>query len=89
MNLSDDLPPRWIIIKGGLFALILLIASVLVVIDQRMWIRAFLVLIVIWSSARLYYFCFYVIEKYVDGDYKFAGVWSAIRFLWRKRRKKS
>ena len=34
-------------------------------------IAAFLLGIAIWSYCRVYYFMFYVIEKYIDGDYKF------------------
>jgi len=36
---------------------------------------------IIWSAARLYYFMFYVIEKYVDPGYRFAGVFACVRYL--------
>ena len=44
-----------------------------------------LLLLAIWAFCRLYYFCFYVIEKYIDADFKFAGLWSVWVYLWRKR----
>ena len=39
-----------------------------------------------WASARLYYFMFYVIEKYVDGEYKFSGVFSFLKYVLSRRR---
>ena len=46
---------------------------------------AFLLGIAIWSFCRLYYFMFYVIEKYVDPTYKFAGLYSFLVYLARRR----
>lgn len=40
----------------------------------------------IWSFCRLYYFAFYVIEHYIDAEYKFAGLRSVVVYLWQKRR---
>ena len=84
MKLSDDLSPKWIYIKGALFFLILLIASALVIVFDARLPRAFALLCVIWASARLYYFMFYVIEKYVDPNFRFSGVWSFFRYLGKK-----
>lgn len=36
-----------------------------------------------WSAARLYYFMFYVIERYVDEDYRFSGLFDFARYLLR------
>lgn len=47
--------------------------------------RAFLLVICIWSFCRLYYFMFYVVEKYIDGNYRFAGIGSFLTYLWRRR----
>ena len=46
---------------------------------------AFLLFIAIWSFCRLYYFMFYVVEKYIDGQYRFAGILDFVRYLWRTR----
>jgi len=35
--------------------------------------------------APAYYFAFYVIEHYVDPGYRFAGLWSFVRYVLRKR----
>jgi len=32
-----------------------------------------------------YYFAFYVIEKYVDPTYRFAGLWSFLRYAMSRR----
>ena len=40
----------------------------------------------IWSFSRLYYFLFYVIEKYIDPSFRFDGLVSVARYLCRSRR---
>ena len=47
--------------------------------------QALLVGLVAWSAARLYYFMFYVIEKYVDPQFKFAGIGAFVLYLIRRR----
>ena len=41
----------------------------------------------VWCFCRFYYFAFYVIEHYVDSNYRFAGLWSFAGYLWSRRRK--
>jgi len=45
-----------------------------------------LLCLVIWSAARVYYFMFYVIEKYVDPTFKFSGILSFLMYVMRRRR---
>lgn len=83
-----DLKSRQLIyLKGFLFLMILLFAAGLILFETRSWQIAILLLLVVWSSARLYYFMFYVIEKYVDPEYKFAGIGSFLQYLLRKKQK--
>ncbi|MCR9231505.1 MAG: hypothetical protein NXI29_10885 [bacterium] len=83
-----DLKSRQLIyLKGFLFLMILLFAAGLILFETRSWQIAILLLLVVWSSARLYYFMFYVIEKYVDPEYKFAGIGSFLQYLLRKNQK--
>jgi hypothetical protein len=49
---------------------------------------AFLLGLAIWSFCRLYYFAFYVIEKYIDPGYRFAGLSSFVLYLLRERTRK-
>ena len=46
---------------------------------------AVLLAISIWGFARAYYFAFYVVERYVDPTYRFAGLTSLARYLLRRR----
>ena len=84
--MKDLTHPRWIKIKGLLFLAIGIIAAVLVVIRERDWTTALLLALAIWGFCRFYYFAFYVIEKYVDADYKFSGLFSFAKYLLRRRR---
>lgn len=72
---------KWIYAKGAGFLIIILMCFGVLIFDEVKWRRAFLGLCLIWSSARFYYFLFYVIEKYVDPNFKFSGVWSAVQYL--------
>jgi hypothetical protein len=42
--------------------------------------------IAIWSFCRFYYFAFYVIQHYVDPQYRFAGLASFVGYLISRRR---
>lgn len=46
---------------------------------------ALLLIACVWAFARAYYFCFYVIERYVDPRFRFSGVLAALRFAWSAR----
>lgn len=84
--MGDLKSPKWIYLKGGLFLVILLVSAALIVFETQKWSTVFLALLLIWSAARLYYFMFYVIEKYVDPSYKFSGITSFVRYLIRNRK---
>jgi hypothetical protein len=47
---------------------------------------ALLLVSCVWAFARAYYFCFYVIERYVDNRFRLSGVFAAIRFAWSSAR---
>lgn len=83
--MKDLTNPTWIKIKGLLFLLIGITATVLVFLDQPGWKTAVLLILAIWSFCRFYYFAFYVIEKYVDPTYKFSGLISFAKYLFRRR----
>jgi hypothetical protein len=40
----------------------------------------------IWCFARAYYFAFYVIEHYVDGSYRYAGLGDFFVWSWKRFR---
>lgn len=84
--MADLTHPKIICLKGALFGVILTMCAGLLVWAQPTWRTGLLVVLLIWSSARLYYFMFYVIEKYVDPEYRFAGIGSFLAYLVGKRR---
>ncbi|HEX8235668.1 MAG TPA: hypothetical protein VF600_06895 [Abditibacteriaceae bacterium] len=75
-----------IYLKGFLFFVAGTLAAASILLENPKLQTAFLLAIAIWSFCRLYYFMFYVIEKYVDGTYRFAGIHSFLLYLWRQRR---
>jgi hypothetical protein len=68
-----------------LFLLAGLLAAAALLIERPTWRTALLVTLAIWCVARFYYFAFYVIEHYVDPDYRFAGLGSFVLYLLRGR----
>ena len=86
MKLTGDLKSaKLIYLKGFLFLVTGLLSVIALLLDSPTLRTAFLLLIAVWSFCRLYYFLFYVIEKYVDPGYKFAGLYSFLVYLLRKR----
>ncbi len=85
--MKDLSNPAWIKFKGLLFLLIGMVAGLLLFIDEPKWQTAVLLTLAIWSFCRFYYFAFYVIEKYVDPDYRFSGLISFARYWFRRRTK--
>ncbi|MCE5186001.1 MAG: hypothetical protein LLF76_07750 [Planctomycetaceae bacterium] len=73
--------------KGLLFVLLGLMASIILLIERPTLKTAVLLFIAIWAFARAYYFAFYVIEHYVDSSYKFAGLSSFIGYLCERKKK--
>ena len=79
--MGDITNPRWLFAKGVLFIALGLLASGLILLERPSLRLALLLALAVWSFARAYYFAFYVIEHYIDPSYKFAGLWSVVRYL--------
>ena len=77
--------PRWVYLKAGLFLAIGLMSAALLVAQNLNLRTALLLALTIWSFARLYYFAFYVIERFVDPSYRFAGLGSFLVYLVKHR----
>jgi len=75
---------RWMWVKAALFVVIGVTASGLILIQLPDWRVALLLLLAIWAFCRAYYFAFYVIEKYIDPTFRFSGLFSALRYLFRR-----
>ncbi len=83
--MADIQSPRLLYIKGGLFFVLGVLASALLLIDDPRPRTALLLAVAVWSFARAYYFAFYVISHYIDPGYRFAGLASLVRYLARRR----
>jgi len=73
--------PIAIKIKGFLFLFLGLLSGGLLILDRPSLRVAALLAISIWSFCRFYYFAFYVIEHYVDPNFRFSGIVSFTRHL--------
>ena len=85
--MADLKNPRLIYLKGFLFLGGGCLASALLLAEQPTLKVAFLLAVAIWCFARCYYFAFYVIEHYVDPQFRFAGLWAFVKYLFRHRPK--
>ena len=84
--MADLKNPRWIIAKGLLF-LVCGVMSVTLILMEHLEIRLVILLtLAVWCFCRFYYFAFYVIEHYVDPQFRFAGLFDFARYLWNRRR---
>ena len=83
--LGDIKSAKLIIFKGFLFLFAGLLAAGGLLLEHFSPRIAALLVIAIWCFCRFYYFMFYVIEKYVDPSYKFAGLGSFVLYWFKKR----
>jgi hypothetical protein len=87
MRLGDDLKnPAWMYLKAALFLGIGLLCAAGILVQNPSIVTAVLLALAIWAFCRLYYFMFYVIERYVDPGYRFAGLGSFVAYLFRRRK---
>ncbi len=81
--MGDIKNEKLIFFKGFLFLACCMLSAILIFAEMPEMKTAMLLCVVIWCSARFYYFMFYVIERYVDKKYKFSGICSFIKYLLR------
>ena len=63
-----------------------LVSAALVLVEMPTLRVAALLALMTWGFYRSYYFAFYVIEKYVDGRFRFSGLGSFVKFCFTRRR---
>lgn len=68
-------------IKAALFAGIGLFSGWLLWMSIPTFKSLILLILCVWAFCRLYYFAFYVIERYIDPGFRFSGVLDAMRYL--------
>jgi len=64
-----------------------LLGSIILIVDHPSWRTAALLSVAIWGFCRAYYFAFYVIEHYIDGGYRFAGLVDFARYVAARRKR--
>lgn len=83
-----DLRSAWAMwLKAGLFLLIGLMSAALLVIEAWSGRNVLLLGLCIWGFCRAYYFAFYVIERWVDPQFKFNGLGHFLKWAWARRKK--
>lgn len=79
---------KLIVIKGLLFGVCVLLSAVALLLQSLSWQTAALIALLVWSSARLYYFLFYVLQTYVDPSLKYDGLWAMLSLLLARKRER-
>jgi hypothetical protein len=82
MPLNRDIESKWLLhAKGFLFLTVGLLAAGTLLFDSQ-HIRTFLLLLItIWAFCRFYYYLFYVLDKYIGRDQKYAGILDAMKYI--------
>jgi hypothetical protein len=83
--MADIKSPRLLYAKGILFLVLGVAASSLLLVEVPTVRIAVLLAIAVWSFCRAYYFAFYVVQHYVDDEFRFAGLFDFFLYAWRKR----
>ncbi|MGH2551470.1 MAG: hypothetical protein ACRDHN_18940 [Thermomicrobiales bacterium] len=82
MKLTEDLKSAWLIhAKGLLFVVLGLLAAGLLIFQTPTLRTALLIAITVWAFCRFYYYLFYVLERYLGREKKFAGLFDALGYL--------
>ncbi|MFT3785963.1 MAG: hypothetical protein QM770_07335 [Tepidisphaeraceae bacterium] len=84
--MGDLKHPSLMYLKAALLLLSGLIAVTIILLEHPSWRLAALLALGIWCFCRTYYFAFYVIEKYIDQSYRFAGLLDFAKYAMRRRR---
>lgn len=83
--MSDLTSPTAIWAKGVLFLCLGLLSTTLLMLMAPSFSIAVAHAVAVWAFCRFYYFAFYVIERYVDPTYRFAGLIDFARYALRRR----
>jgi len=71
---------RWMWGKAALFGAVAIAASGLLMLERPSWRVGLLLACTVWACCRLYYFGFYVVERYIDPGFRFSGLGSLVRY---------
>jgi hypothetical protein len=83
--MRDITSPKLLYAKGVLFLSCGTLAGGVLLAERPTVKTAALLGVAVWCFARAYYFAFYVVGRYADPGYRFAGLWSFVRYVVRRR----
>lgn len=66
--------PRVLYIKASLLLFLGTLSALLLLLEAPNLRTAVYLLLTVWAFSRAYYFCFYVLERYVDPSLRFRGL---------------
>lgn len=82
----DITSPRLLKLKAALFVFLGVLSATYLLLPRFSWIQLGLFVLSVWAFCRAYYFCFYVLQHYVDPQFRYAGLFSALQYLFRRPR---
>jgi Na+-transporting NADH:ubiquinone oxidoreductase subunit NqrD len=74
------------LLKAALLLAIGIVSAALLIAAAPTLSTAVLLALCVWSFSRVYYFAFYVIERYIDPSFRFSGLMSVVLWMMRRRR---
>ncbi|MFO0014288.1 MAG: hypothetical protein ACK553_16265 [Planctomycetota bacterium] len=83
--MGDIKNPILLYAKGGMMLVVGILASLLLIARNPELMNMALLAVAIWGFCRAYYFAFYVIEHYVDANFKFAGLSAFLRYILQRK----
>lgn len=81
-NLTD---PFWMWVKAVLLGVIALVSGGVVWMKVGGWEVAVLLGLLVWSSCRVHYFLFHVLERWVEPGGRFRGISELVVRAWKSR----
>ena len=84
--MADLKSPRLMYAKAGLLLVAGMMAAAGILLEIPSWRVAVLLGIAVWAFCRAYYFMFYVIERWIDPKFRFAGICGAVAYMVKQRR---
>ena len=81
--MTDIKNPRLLYLKGALMLATGLLASAALLLEHPTFKTFVLLSVAVWGFCRAYYFAFYVIQHYIDPDFRYSGL---IAFVRKQRR---
>lgn len=86
--MPDLKSPRLMYAKAAVLVFAGLCAAANLLLLAPSWRVAVLLGVAVWAFCRAYYFFFYVIERWIDPGFRFAGLGGALVYVIRRARRK-